>query len=92
MSKPDPVQPAESGASVAAKSNQQKSRDSSLGFFALLKEILWSFLGVRSNRGHASAFERARPRDIILVGIFATLIFILTLVCAVFFAISLATG
>jgi len=71
---------------------QQKSRDNHLGFFALLKEVLWSFLGVRSSLGYEKTFALARPRDIVLVGIFATLIFIFVLVFIAHFAISLATG
>lgn len=69
---------------------QAEGFDSRLGFFALLKEILWAFLGVRSQRGYESTFSRARPRDIILVGIVATLAFVLLLVFAARFAISLA--
>ncbi|MEL0081945.1 MAG: DUF2970 domain-containing protein [Gammaproteobacteria bacterium] len=70
----------------------QKSRDNPLGFFSLLKEILWSFLGVRSSLGYEQTFARARPRDIILVGLFATLVFVLTLVGAAFLAINMITG
>ena len=66
------------------------SQDQRLGFFALLREILWSFLGVRSGLGYEKTFALARPRDIILVGIFATLVFIALLVGAAYLAISLA--
>ncbi len=72
--------------------SQLKSRDQSLGFFSLLKEILWSFLGVRSAQGYEKTFSRARPRDLILVGLFATLLFILILIFVAHFAISLATS
>jgi len=69
----------------------QKSRDQYLGFFALLREITWSFLGVRSKKGYEETFAKARPRDIVLVGILATLVFILVLVSIARFAIGLAT-
>ena len=72
--------------------SKQKSRDQRLGFFALLREILWSFLGVRSSLGYEKTFALARPRDIILVGIFATIVFILLLVSIAYLAINLATG
>ncbi|MDF1818834.1 MAG: DUF2970 domain-containing protein [Immundisolibacteraceae bacterium] len=71
----------------SAPINQQQR----LGFFALLREILWSFLGVRSSLGYEKTFALARPRDIILVGIFATLVFVILLVGVAYMAISLAT-
>ena len=61
---------------------------SPLGFFALLKEILWAFLGVRNRKGYEQTFNRANIRDIVLVGIFATLLLIATLISIVYLVIS----
>ena len=74
------------------KNSTPITQEPRLGFFALLREILWSFLGVRSSLGYEKTFALARPRDIILVGVFATLMFIALLVCAAYLAINLATS
>ncbi|HAC33014.1 MAG TPA: hypothetical protein DCF45_00695 [Gammaproteobacteria bacterium] len=62
-----------------------------LGFFSLLKEILWSFLGVRTHKGYEHAFQHARARDLILVGILTTVLFVLILIAIAYLAISYAT-
>ncbi|MBL4622664.1 MAG: DUF2970 domain-containing protein [Immundisolibacteraceae bacterium] len=73
----------------AETNTQQTSPDlPRLGFFALLKEILWAFLGVRNRKGYEQTFQRANVRDIVLVGIFATLLLIATLVSIVYLVIS----
>lgn len=59
-----------------------------LGFFTLLKEILWAFLGVRNRKGYEQTFQRAKVRDMVLVGIFATLVLIATLLSIVYLVIS----
>ena len=72
----------------ADTSPPSESPDQRLGFFALLREILWAFLGVRNRKGYEQTFKRANIRDIVLVGIFATLVLIATLVSIAYLVIS----
>ena len=74
----------------SAESNRQPESPDlpRLGFFALLREILWAFLGVRNRKGYEQTFQHAKVRDMVLVGVFATLVLIVTLVSIVYLVIS----
>lgn len=59
-------------------------------FLQVLGAVLASFLGVRSKSEHEQDFQHGRARDFILVGLGATLVFILVLWLLVQLVVELA--
>jgi hypothetical protein len=58
----------------------------------IIGSVLASFFGVQSSRQHEADFTRGRPMAYILVGVGATLLFILTVWGVVKLVVSSATG
>lgn len=47
-----------------------------------MKAVAWGMLGIRKSRGHSEDFSRLNPLHLIVMGLLATLVFVLTLVAA----------
>jgi hypothetical protein len=50
------------------------------GFLATLVAVLWSFFGVRRSDRHTEDMQHLNPVHVIVVGILAAAVFVLTLV------------
>ncbi|WP_372693950.1 DUF2970 domain-containing protein [Immundisolibacter sp.] len=62
------------------------SHDTSrFGFFGVLREMAWAFVGVRNRRNYERA-TRSNPVHIVLAGILMTVMLVLALIGAVKFA------
>lgn len=53
------------------------------GFFATLRAVLWSFIGVRKRKAYAEDARTLDPRAVIVAGILGGLVFVLTIVAVV---------
>lgn len=52
-------------------------------FLRTLKTVAWGFLGLRKKSGHDDDAAKMTPAHLILAGLFATAIFVLTLIVIV---------
>jgi len=57
-------------------------------FFYTAKSVLWAMLGVRRGKGYDEDIRKIKPKQAIVAGIIAVLLFILTL----YFVVSLVIG
>lgn len=57
-------------------------------FFATMKAVSWSFLGVRKKSGYEQDSANLNPVHVIIAGIIAALLFIGVLIAVVRFAVS----
>lgn len=53
------------------------------GFGATLRAVLWSFIGVRKHRAYDEDARTLDPRAVIVAGLIAGLVFVLTIVAVV---------
>lgn len=53
------------------------------GFLATLRAVLWSFVGVRKRHAYDQDARTLDPRAVIVAGLIAGLIFVLTIVAVV---------
>ncbi|MCC4116326.1 DUF2970 domain-containing protein [Aromatoleum toluclasticum] len=53
------------------------------GFLATLRAVLWSFIGVRRRHDYEHDARSLDPRAIVVAGLLAGLVFVLTLVAVV---------
>lgn len=53
------------------------------GFLATLRAVLWSFVGVRKRHAYDRDARTLDPRAVIVAGLLAGLIFVLTIVAVV---------
>lgn len=51
-----------------------------VGFWTVLKSVLSAFFGVQSRRNRERDFQHGKPIHFILVGLLATVLFVLTVV------------
>ena len=58
--------------------NQCRS-DEKVGFWEVLKSVLSAFFGVQSRRNRERDFRHGKPIHFIVVGLLATLLFVLTI-------------
>ena len=63
-----------------------------LRFIELLQAVAAALLGVQSERARQRDFSRGKPMHFILIGILATIIFVLTITGIVQLVLHLATG
>jgi len=47
-----------------------------------MKAVAWGMLGIRRSKGHSEDFSRLNPLHLIVMGLVATLVFVLALVAA----------
>ena len=47
-----------------------------------MKAVAWGMLGIRRSKGHSEDFSRLNPLHLIVMGLVATLVFVLVLVAA----------
>nr|WP_232502193.1 DUF2970 domain-containing protein [Azoarcus olearius] len=57
------------------------------GFFATLRAVLWSFLGVRKRRGYEEDARALNPVAVIVAGILAGAVFVLGLLTLVYWVV-----
>lgn len=57
------------------------------GFWATVKAVLWSFLGVRKRSGYQEDTESLDPKAVIVTGVFAGIVFVLAIVGFVRFVV-----
>ena len=58
------------------------------GFLQTMRAVLWSFFGVRRRSGYEQDAQQLNPVHVIIAGIIAAAIFVLTLVMVVRFVVS----
>ncbi len=58
------------------------------GFLSTVKAVLWSFAGVRKRRDYHQDAASLNPVHVIVAGIFAAVVFVLTIVLVVRFVVS----
>lgn len=54
-----------------------------LNFFQTLSAVLWSFFGVRRNRGYEEDAARLNPVHVIIAGLLAAVLFVVVLMVIV---------
>lgn len=54
-----------------------------MSFLATVKAVLWSFFGVRKNSAYVEDTAKLNPLHVIIAGVIAAVIFILTLLSVV---------
>jgi hypothetical protein len=52
-------------------------------FFATMKAVLWSFLGIRKKNDYEQDAAQLNPVHVIIAGVIGALIFVLTLIAIV---------
>jgi hypothetical protein len=52
-------------------------------FLATIRAVLWSFLGIRKKSGYEQDAEQLNPVHVIIAGVLAAVVFIVTLVIIV---------
>lgn len=57
------------------------------GFLATLRAVMWSFLGIRKGRDYHQDAESLDPRAVIVAGVLAGLVFVLSIVAFVRFVV-----
>lgn len=58
------------------------------GFLQTMRAVLWSFFGVRRRSGYEQDAQQLNPVHVVIAGIIAAAIFVLTLVMVVRFVVS----
>lgn len=53
------------------------------GFFATLKAVLWSFIGIRKRKDYHDDARSLDPKAVIVAGVLGGLVFVLTIVAVV---------
>lgn len=53
------------------------------GFWATIKAVLWSFVGIRRKSGYQNDLGSLDPKAVIVAGLFAGLVFVLTILAVV---------
>lgn len=54
-----------------------------MSFFATVKAVMWSFFGVRKNSAYEEDTAKLNPLHVIIAGVIAAIVFILTLLSVV---------
>jgi len=57
-----------------------------------MKAVAWGMLGIRKSKGHSEDFSRLNPLHLIVMGLVATLVFVVTLVAAARWFIAFLTS
>lgn len=68
--------------------SENADQNKRLGFFQVLKSVLASFLGVQSDAQRERDFKKGSARDFILIGLIATVLFILIVFAVVQLVVS----
>lgn len=58
------------------------------GFLSTVRAVLWSFAGVRKRKDYQQDTTSLNPVHVIIAGIFAAIVFVLTIVLVVRFVVS----
>ncbi len=58
------------------------------GFWATIRAVLWSFIGIRKRRGYQEDAASLDPKAVVVAGLLAGLIFVLGLVAIVQWVVS----
>lgn len=57
-------------------------------FFATMKAVLWSFLGIRKKQGYEQDAAQLNPVHVIIAGLIAALLFVLALIAVVNYVVA----
>lgn len=57
-------------------------------FFATMKAVLWSFLGIRKKQGYEQDAAQLNPLHVIIAGLIAALLFVLALIAVVNYVVA----
>jgi DUF2970 family protein len=57
------------------------------GFWATLRAVMWSFLGIRKGRDYRQDAASLDPRAVIVAGVLAGVVFVLSIVAFVRFVV-----
>lgn len=57
------------------------------GFLATLRAVMWSFLGIRKSQDYKQDARSLDPRAVIVAGVLAGLVFVLSIVAFVRFVV-----
>ena len=57
------------------------------GFWATLRAVLWSFIGIRKRRGYQEDATSLDPKAVVVAGLLAGLIFVLSIAAVVRFVV-----
>ena len=60
----------------------QQNDASNYTLLQTMKAVAWGMLGIRKSKGHSEDFSRLNPLHLIVMGLLATLVFVVTLVAA----------
>lgn len=58
------------------------------GFFSTVRAVLWSFAGVRRRKDYQQDATSLNPVYVVIAGVLAALVFVLTIVLVVRFVVS----
>ena len=58
------------------------------GFLATMKAVLWSFVGIRKRKDYHDDAASLDPKAVIVAGVLAGLVFVLTIVAVVNWVVS----
>lgn len=58
------------------------------GFWATIRAVLWSFIGIRKRRGYQEDAASLDPKAVVVAGLLAGLVFVLGLVAIVQWVVS----
>jgi hypothetical protein len=70
------------------KKNGAQSGGENGSFYAVLKAVLWSFFGVRRSDKHTQDMQNLNPIHVIVVGVCAAVLFVITLILIVNLVVS----
>lgn len=70
---------------IAAMAEEKKA-----GPLAVIKAVLWSFLGIRRGAEHEADMRRLKPVHVLVAGVIAAAVFILTIITVVRVVLHLA--
>ncbi len=62
-----------------------------LGFFQTMRTVLWGFFGVRKSAGYQQDAARINPLHLVIAGVLCGIIFVVTLIAIVRWAIASLT-
>ncbi len=57
-------------------------------FFATMKAVLWSFLGIRKKQGYEQDAAQLNPLHVIIAGLIAALLFVISLIAVVNYVVA----
>lgn len=57
--------------------------DEKAGFWATIRAVLWSFIGIRRRSGYSDDAKSLDPKAVVVAGVFAGAVFVLSILAVV---------